>query len=226
MKEKIMVFAPHPDDETFSCGGTIAKKINEGYEVIIVILTDGRYLLRIKFGIESAPSPEEVRIIRREEIIGAMKILGVPMENLIFLDFKDGSLKEHEKKAEESIIKILEDYSPVEVYFPYIKDFHPDHILTNRIVRRCLQKSELKPIVLQYFTKHKHRYIGPIIEKVFNHFEMNRIEVNISEFLDLKEKAVMEFKSELSIISRKQKKPINNKIKKYLKKKEIFYIDK
>ena len=46
-------FAPHPDDETWGCGGTVAKKISEGYEVLIMVLTDGRYAFQKMLGIES-----------------------------------------------------------------------------------------------------------------------------------------------------------------------------
>ena len=36
MEKKITVFAPHPDDEILGCGGTIARKKDEGYEIFIV----------------------------------------------------------------------------------------------------------------------------------------------------------------------------------------------
>lgn len=41
MNKRIIVFAPHPDHETLGCAGTIAKRLNEGYEVLLVVLTDG-----------------------------------------------------------------------------------------------------------------------------------------------------------------------------------------
>ncbi|GAH34396.1 unnamed protein product, partial [marine sediment metagenome] len=37
---KIVVFAPHPDDEIFGCGGSILKWMDEGYDVHIVYVTD------------------------------------------------------------------------------------------------------------------------------------------------------------------------------------------
>jgi len=33
MKKKVIVFAPHLDDETLGCSGTISKKLSEGYDV-------------------------------------------------------------------------------------------------------------------------------------------------------------------------------------------------
>ncbi|MEM2914808.1 MAG: PIG-L family deacetylase, partial [Candidatus Bathyarchaeia archaeon] len=64
MNKKVLIFAPHPDDETFGCGGTIAKRVSEGYEVFIIVMTDGRYAYLKLLGVESDPTPEELRETR------------------------------------------------------------------------------------------------------------------------------------------------------------------
>lgn len=226
MNKKVIVFAPHPDDETLGCGGIICKKISEGYEVFIFILTDGRHAFSEVLGIYSDPNPEEVKQIRREEVIRAAKILGVPSKNLFFLDFEDGKLGECEKEAEERIIELLRKNLPIEVYFPFIRDYHPDHQATNRIVRRCVQKLGLMSTGYQYSIGHKYSRIGPKIERLLDFLKKNVIEVDISEYLDLKHKAIEEFKSEIYIVSSGQKKPIADKIDKFLNTKEKFYIVK
>ena len=99
------MFAPHPDDETFGCGGTIAKKISEGHHVLIVIMTDGRYALFKVSGITSDPPPEQIKEIRRKELKRAVSHLGVSENNLIFLDFVDGTLAKNEEEAEEKVLK-------------------------------------------------------------------------------------------------------------------------
>lgn len=43
---KIVVFAPHPDDEIFGCGGSILKWMDEGNDVHIVYVTDNRGRVR------------------------------------------------------------------------------------------------------------------------------------------------------------------------------------
>jgi len=226
MKKKIVVFAPHPDDETLGCGGTIAKKVAEGYEVLIVILTDGRFLLAHGLGINSDPSPEQVKEIRKREVLNAVKILGVPEKNVIFLDFVDGTLKENESEVQKRVADILEKYSPSEVYFPYEKDYHPDHRATNHIVKKTIENLNNKPIMYKYIILHKFARFGPLIERFLNIFKRNMIYVDVSESLPLKKAAVKEFKSELTIISPKQSKPHTKSFDKYLKKKERFYIDK
>lgn len=39
---KIVIFAPHPDDEIFGCGGSILKWLQEGHDVHIIYVTDNR----------------------------------------------------------------------------------------------------------------------------------------------------------------------------------------
>ncbi|MEM2507575.1 MAG: PIG-L deacetylase family protein [Nitrososphaeria archaeon] len=224
-KKIAIFFAPHPDDETLGCGGTIAKKIAEGWEVLIVVMTDGRFLLLKSFGIDCDPTPEEVKAIRRGEVLRATKILGVPEDHVIFLDFIDGSLRDHEEKAVEKVINILKGYLPYEIYFPYEKDCHPDHAVTKRVVKRAVEKLGLKPKMYKYTILHKMARLGPIIDSFLSIFKQKKIYVDISEFLSLKEAAVKEFKSELEAISPKQSKPHTKNFNKFLKKKEMFYMD-
>ena len=226
MKGRVVVFAPHPDDETLGCGGTIAKKLAEGYEVIIVVMTDGRFLLLKSFGIDNDPSPDQVKEIRRGEVLRATKIFGVPENNVIFLDFIDGTLKENDEAAEEKVAKILERYAPLEVYFPFERDANPDHQAANRIVRRAVEKLGIKPSMYRYTIMHKAARFGPLIEFLASIFKRDRIYVDVSEFLPAKREAVKEFKSELTTISSKQGKPHTKDFKKFLKKRETFFIDK
>ncbi|NWF86641.1 PIG-L family deacetylase [Candidatus Bathyarchaeota archaeon] len=224
MTKRVVVFAPHPDDETFGCGGLIAKKIRDGYEVIIVEMTDGRNLFKSILNVETNPSPEDVKKIRKEEVLKATQILGVPKKNIVFLDFKDGTLKEYEDEAVEKVAEILRRYSPVEVYFPYMHDCHLDHQATNRIVRKTLHKLGMTPIKYQFSILHKHAIVGPLIDRILNLFRKNMIRLNVSDVICTKEKAIKEFKSEISIVSINQKKPLEKKVNRYLKNNETFYI--
>jgi LmbE family N-acetylglucosaminyl deacetylase len=224
LKGRVIVFAPHPDDETLGCGGTVAKKLAEGYEVIIVVMTDGRFLLLKSFGIDDDPSPEQVKEIRRGEVLRATKILGVPEKNVIFLDFVDGTLGENELAAEEKVSAILKKHKPSEVYFPFEREGHPDHLATNRIVRRAVEKLNIKPRVYRYTIMHRFARFGPLIESFLSFFKGNRVYVDVSEFLQLKREAVKEFRSELSAISPKQSRPHTKDFKKFLKRKEMFYV--
>lgn len=40
---KVLVIAPHPDDEVLGVGGTIAKYTAQGHEVHVCVVTRGGY---------------------------------------------------------------------------------------------------------------------------------------------------------------------------------------
>jgi LmbE family N-acetylglucosaminyl deacetylase len=225
-KKKMLVFAPHPDDETFGCGGTICKKLSEGYDVIIVIMTDGRYSFFVRLGIKTNPTPEELKAIRKSEVKRATKILGVSEENLVFYDFVDGYLEKAEKEAHQKVLETLKAIRPDEVYYPYEKDCHIDHRVTNRIVRSAIKEMDYRPSEYRYSVLRLHAHVGPWIDSFYNYFRHNMILVDVSQFVHLKKEAINEFKSEVSTISDCQVGCRNGNVVKYLKKNEMFFIDR
>ena len=78
MKNKLLVVAPHADDEIIGCGGTIAKAVNQGDEVYIVIVTNAN------LGAPELFNEESIKKVR-SEAIKAHKYLGV--KETVFLDF-------------------------------------------------------------------------------------------------------------------------------------------
>jgi len=225
LNNRIVVFAPHPDDATLGCGGAIAKKVAEGLEVIIFVITDGRYAFFKRLGICWEPSPEEVKRIRRAECIAASGVLGVPEKNVLFFDFEDGTLEEHEKEAEEKMVDAIKTYSPADYYFPFRRDCHPDHRATNRIVRRALRQLGHEGSY-EYTVTHIFARVGPSIERFLSLFKRDRVEVDVSGFVSIKEEAIEAYKSEMTIISHKQKEPLHTEIERFLKRKEVFYLSR
>jgi LmbE family N-acetylglucosaminyl deacetylase len=222
-----VVFAPHPDDETVGCGGTIAMRTSEEYEVLIIVMTDGRHAFSQVLGINSDPSPAELKQIRRAEMRRAVRALGVPEENITFLDFEDGKLDENSEEAEQKVTQILKENRPTEVFFPYAREDHPDHRATNRIVRNSIKKSGLQPSKYQYSVNQRYARVNPMVDKFLSSFNHKMVQFDISKFLSQKERAMKEFKSEIAIISSKQKRPVltNSTIRRHLRNREIFYVD-
>jgi LmbE family N-acetylglucosaminyl deacetylase len=225
-RKRVIVFAPHPDDETLGCGGTIAKKIAEGYDVLVVVMTDGMYAFLKVLGIDSDPTPEELKETRKEELKRATRILGVPEENLIFLDFVDGTLQDNMEEAEKKIVEILSGKYPVEVYFPYKGDDHPDHRAACQIVKNSVTKLGIPTEMYQYLITPKYARFSPFINVLLNYLRRNIIYVDISKFLLKKKAAVKEFKTEITRFLDKQQGPIVPNIERFLKTKEVFYSDK
>jgi LmbE family N-acetylglucosaminyl deacetylase len=222
MNSKVaIVFAPHPDDETLGCGGTIARRMSEGYKVFVVILTDGRHVFSKTLNVTS-PTPEEIKQIRKEEVTEAVSVLGVPKSNLFFFDFEDYTLAEHEKEAEEAVTAFIQGHVPDEVYFPIKREGHPDHQAANRIISHCLQKSNLENRAFQYSITHKLSRVGPKFEKVLGFLSNRTRVVDISQYLEIKKQAVDKFRSETLIYLSSQKRPVVS-TKGHLESKEVFY---
>jgi len=117
--KRALVLAPHPDDETFGCGGTLALHARAGDPVKVVFLTNGDQ------GDSSGKyEPEEYARLRRVEATKACEHLGVT--DLEFWPYSDRSLA-GARGALRQVIDLLEDFRPQIVYVPSPMEFHPDH---------------------------------------------------------------------------------------------------
>ncbi len=237
-QETIVVFAPHPDDETLGCGGTIAKKFEEGFNVYVVFMTDGRNSHLSTLGITSKPSPEELIWIRRNEANKACKHLGLNADSLLFLNFEDGSLEKKIECAKQKVSKILEELNVVECFFPHETDLHHDHLATSIIVKESVRMLKITPRLYQYIIwaprLHRHMLLDP---RKYQHVLLNPkandktateklVKIDISSYLPRKKMALEEYKSQISIFSKNQQSTILSKsfIKHFLKSYETFWL--
>jgi LmbE family N-acetylglucosaminyl deacetylase len=84
---RLMILAPHPDDETLGCGALIARARAAGDPVTVVVATDGRHSTR-----SAVLSPAALARVRADELRLACRGLGVPAADLVILGWEDGSL--------------------------------------------------------------------------------------------------------------------------------------
>jgi LmbE family N-acetylglucosaminyl deacetylase len=139
-----VIFAPHQDDETLGCGGTIILKTEAGARITIVFLTDGSTSHR-----RFMPAAELTRI-RKQEALGAAELLGVTCTNIHFLDFPDGRLSHCHGAAVSEVSALLGRARPEQVFVPYRADGTPDHEATYRIVTEALHDFVLEPTLFEY----------------------------------------------------------------------------
>lgn len=97
MGERLLVVAPHPDDESFGAGGVMARARQRGDEVFVVLMTlgDGFVEDAARYYLSLDVNPEEYRHMgyeRRIETLTAMRELGVAEDRVFFLGFPDGGL--------------------------------------------------------------------------------------------------------------------------------------
>ncbi|MDE1895513.1 MAG: PIG-L family deacetylase [Rhodospirillales bacterium] len=121
-----LILAPHPDDESLGCGGLIAAACALGLAPVVVILTDGA---ASHPGSSSYP-PARLRAVRRAEARDALKLLGVPSEQMLFLDYPDGNLP----RPEGAGLQLLDQLAAITkrwacglLLAPWEEDPHCDH---------------------------------------------------------------------------------------------------
>jgi LmbE family N-acetylglucosaminyl deacetylase len=115
LARKVLVFSPHPDDETLGCGGTLAR-LAQMCPVKVVLVTDGS---------GAGGLPEGAGAARQLEFVNALGVLGV--NDSIQLNQPDGFFVGSRELA-EVIKKLLEDYQPDWVFLPSPLDYHRDHV--------------------------------------------------------------------------------------------------
>lgn len=131
MNLDILAIGAHPDDVELSCGGTVAKCVQQGYKVGILDLTEGETGTR------------GTARIRAKEAEDAAKILGVSLrENL---GLPDGSFEVNEKNRLK-VIQIYRKYRPKILLLPHWHERHPDHVHAHYLCREAWFYSGLAKI--------------------------------------------------------------------------------
>ena len=132
MSPRLLCVFAHPDDEVFCSGGTIAKYVGIGAEVMVVSATKG-----------DAGQIRDAKIatrrtlgrVREQELVASCKHLGA--QHVQCLDYGDGTLKEIDINIlVEHIVKIIREFRPdvVTTFGPDGAYGHPDHIVIGEAV--------------------------------------------------------------------------------------------
>jgi LmbE family N-acetylglucosaminyl deacetylase len=139
-----LVFAPHPDDETLGCAGTVLLKRRAGTPVACAFMTDGSTSHR------QFVTAGQLRLQRMQEAIEATGRLGIGREDVHFFEFADGRLASFQEQALQQVAALLSVYRPAEVYVPYRSDGVQDHEATYAIVVEACRRSGLALEVCEY----------------------------------------------------------------------------
>lgn len=96
-QDRVLIFAPHPDDETLGAGGLIQAAVAQGAKIKVVFFTCGdafRYAAQRRLGVLKT-TPSNMRAfgrLRQKEALAALSVLGVSPEAAVFLGFPDRGL--------------------------------------------------------------------------------------------------------------------------------------
>lgn len=133
LADKVLIVAPHPDDEVLGCGGLIQRLLAAGKEVHVVILTGGEASHTACCGI----SAEKVIEARRKLTMQAAAILGLREEFLHSLRFPDGGIAANHPQV-EALTDLLNAIAPDAVFVPHAGEGWSDHVQAGKIVTTLL----------------------------------------------------------------------------------------
>ncbi len=126
-----LVFAPHPDDESFGMGGSLLLAAKQGVDIYLVFMTDGA-----QGGILNA---QELVTVRHNEAEAAGKILHA--REIFFWDEADRKLPFNTALVNK-IATLTSEINPQSVFFPSPMELHPDHRTTAQLVWAGLQRAD------------------------------------------------------------------------------------
>lgn len=141
---RVLVLAPHPDDESIGCGGSIQRLVQAGVPVRVCFLTDGAQgdpALRALAASSAARRSGEAALVgrRRAEARAALTVLGVAQHD--FFDAPDGGLGDAVDTLAPKLAAVLDDWRPDTVLLPFLTDRHPDHHAASHCLAAAVQRT-------------------------------------------------------------------------------------
>ncbi|OKH38058.1 PIG-L domain-containing protein [[Phormidium ambiguum] IAM M-71] len=182
--KKIMIIAPHADDEVLGVGGTMARFAAEGAEVYVVIATKGY----------PPHYSEELSTTVREQALVANRLLGVketqflglPAANLDCIPFRDINHK---------LVEAIRKIQPETLYIPFNGDLHIDHqrIFLSALVAARPNCINAPRKIYAYETLSETNWNAPYLTPNF----VPNIFVDISDYLPMKIEAMQIYASQI-----------------------------
>ena len=182
--KNILVIAPHPDDETLGCGGTLLKHLKNNDKIFWIIATS----MNTKDGWS-----ENKKKVRDKEILSISKKYN--FSKVFNLNYSPGKISDMNLSLIiEEFRRIFKDIKPNIIYAPYINDVHSDHKIISKATISSI-KNFRSPTI------NKVMFYETISETNFNfgstdNFNPNLF-VDISNFLQKKINIMQIYKSEI-----------------------------
>jgi LmbE family N-acetylglucosaminyl deacetylase len=190
-KQKVLVVAAHPDDEVLGCGGTIAKHVRKGDEVSVVILAEG-----ITSRDSACNKDKRARDLSHLADMAkkANAILGV--KNVLLHNYPDNRMDSLDRlDVIKTVEHFISKFNPKTVYTHHSGDVNIDHrVVHEAVVTACRPTPGFCVKQLLFFETASSTEWQPSLS---NFYFMPNCFVDISEFIDLKMKALDAYLSEM-----------------------------
>jgi len=213
-KDRLLILAPHPDDESLAAGGLIQRAVKAGAKVRVLFATDGdnnpwpqRFVER-KLQISTIDRARWGRR-RRKEALAALHLLGLPKGSARFLGLPDQGMTDLLMRAEEGVLFTLwaemREWEPTVFVIPSATDAHPDHSALFVLVHLAIMRLERAPKMLRF-----------IIHAPRRQSERGKVSLRLTpEEVERKRSAILAHESQMAL-SRKR-------FSSYATEQEVFY---
>ncbi len=204
-KGKLLIIAPHMDDEALACGGTIAR-LNQKDQIYIAYATDGMRSPVPVFPWQGKGSPD-LGMIRIKEAVVAMGYLGIPKENVHFLNLPEAELRKHLGALRKSLNELISKIEPDHILLPFRYDRHPDHLAINHAITDLFFQKLFRGRLTEYFVYYRWRLLAD--RDVRRYVDPKHlVEVNIEDKADEKKAALNCYESQTTKFYEWQTRPI------------------
>jgi LmbE family N-acetylglucosaminyl deacetylase len=135
---KVLIVAPHPDDETFWMGGTIMKLKDQGHDIHVLLLTLGEKSWHPNM------SGKDLKEIRKEEVLQAARMLRIDTLQL-------ANLPDTELRYEDTynvVKQCIQKEKPDRVYIPHNPDHHQDHMVASNASKMAAIHENIREILI------------------------------------------------------------------------------
>ena len=170
---KILIFAPHNDDEVLGAGGTLSKFANQGNDVFVCEVTSG----------ENKVIVDKIK----SEALKAHAIIGV--KQTFFLDLPVVAINQVPvSEINEKMLEIVKIVDPEIAFIPHKGDIHTDHVEVAKsamVALRPVTAPNLKAIYA-YETLSETEWNIPSVENAF----IPNVWSDITNYLEIKLQAM------------------------------------
>ncbi len=159
-RDRVMIVAPHPDDESLATGGLIQHAIHAGAALRVLYMTDGDDNPWAQLVCEgrwprSAADRARWGVRRQREALAALARLGLPAHMARFIGLPDQGLTAlllgADPRPVEALAAELQEWRPSILVAPSTHDHHPDHSATAVLAKWAqLESSRVPGLVLSY----------------------------------------------------------------------------